>query len=100
MIDAKALLERFLGPGGVGSVLSGGPSGASAPSSSGGSVLQTGRGAPGGFGLPGGGSFAGGAAAGGLLGLVLGNKKLRKMGGGSAEPRVGEECSSRWSPDH
>jgi uncharacterized membrane protein YebE (DUF533 family) len=82
MIDAKALLERFLGPGGVGSVLSGGPSGASAPSSSGGSVPQTGRGAPGGFGLPGGGSFAGGAAAGGLLGLVLGNKKLRKMGGG------------------
>ena len=33
-------------------------------------------------GLGGAQGFAGGAAAGGLLGLLLGNKKMRKAGGG------------------
>lgn len=36
----------------------------------------------GGFGIPGGGNFAGGALAGGVLGLLVGNKITRKMAGG------------------
>ena len=36
----------------------------------------------GGFGLPSGGGFTGGALTGGVLGLLVGNKKTRKMAGG------------------
>lgn len=61
-MDAKALLEQFLG----------------------GANPAAGRpGTPGqGFKLPGGGNFASGAMAGSLLGLVLGKKKVGKMAGG------------------
>jgi uncharacterized membrane protein YebE (DUF533 family) len=77
MIDAKALLERFLGPNAAG--------GAASPQTKPGGLadmarqaLQGGSGRQGGFGNMGG--FAGGAAAGGLLGMLLGGGKRR--GGG------------------
>jgi uncharacterized membrane protein YebE (DUF533 family) len=89
MIDAKGLLERFLGPGGAAALGGGagnqpGPSaspwGAPQSSSGGGGLAEQAQQALGRLG--GAGGFAGGAATGGLLGLLLGNKKLRKRGGG------------------
>jgi uncharacterized membrane protein YebE (DUF533 family) len=65
MFDPKVLLDQVLG-GGAGTQ-------GNAP----------GRSTQSGFNpMGGGGSFAGGAAVGGLLGLVLGNKKMRKFAGG------------------
>lgn len=65
MVDAKSLLDRFLG--------------AQAGSGSGG-LAGAARDALARGGGPGG--FLGGAATGGVLGLLLGGKKMRKMGGG------------------
>jgi uncharacterized membrane protein YebE (DUF533 family) len=95
MIDAKGLLEHFLGPGGTAALGGGTQSGHAAPPAT--SPTASPWGAPqaasggGGFAeqaqqalgrLGGAGGMAGGVAAGGLLGLLLGNKKLRKGGGG------------------
>jgi uncharacterized membrane protein YebE (DUF533 family) len=91
MINAKSLLDSFLGQvggqagGPVGGQAGGqganplqrpGTSQATSPM---GGLLDQARGALSGLD---GRSLAGGAAAGGLLGLVLGGKRLRKMGGG------------------
>lgn len=83
MIDAKSLLERFLGPNAGGTTPTQGassvpsPWGAQPPAApqSGGGMAELARqalqrGTSGGMG-----GFAGGAAAGGLLGLLLGGKK-------------------------
>jgi uncharacterized membrane protein YebE (DUF533 family) len=78
MIDAKSLLERFLGPdAGAGRAPSpwGGQSPLQPQAGSGGGIADMARqalrrGTSGGMG-----GFAGGAAAGGLLGLLLGGKK-------------------------
>jgi uncharacterized membrane protein YebE (DUF533 family) len=70
MIDAKSLLNQFLGSGGVaGPNLSGGLGG----------LADTVRQASDRAG--GAGGFAGGAAAGGLLGMLLSGKKHKKKGG-------------------
>jgi uncharacterized membrane protein YebE (DUF533 family) len=92
MIDAKALLDRFLGPGVVAGTLSGpasdqlgraaSPWGATQPPSgagTGGGLTEAARQLLGGTG--GAGGLVGSAAAGGLLGLLLG-KKGGKRGGG------------------
>lgn len=71
MIDPKALLDQFLG---------GQPSGGV-----GGQLGQLGEAAKQKLDQAGGlGSFGAGAATGGLLGLLLGSKKVRKMAGGAA----------------
>jgi uncharacterized membrane protein YebE (DUF533 family) len=77
MIDAKSLLNRFLGPNGqgggqIGKILGqiGGGGGESRP------AQQQSRG---GGGLPMG--FLGGAASGGLVGLLMGGKKKKGFGG-------------------
>jgi uncharacterized membrane protein YebE (DUF533 family) len=62
-MDPKALLDRFLGPNAAAGA---------------GDIAQRARGALGGNT----GALMGGAAAGGLLALLLGNKKVRKMAGG------------------
>ncbi|NKC31198.1 tellurite resistance TerB family protein [Falsiroseomonas selenitidurans] len=90
MIDAKALLERFLGPQPSHPGAAGGPPERSLPAAPpGASPWGSATGAGGGLaeaarqavgragGLGGMGGFAGGAAAGGLLGLLLGGKKSR-----------------------
>lgn len=64
MINANNLLEQFLGAGAAGQ------------------VNQAGSAAKQELNKAGLGGFGGGAIAGGLLGLMLGNKKMRKMGGG------------------
>ncbi|MFC7554464.1 tellurite resistance TerB family protein [Pseudoroseomonas wenyumeiae] len=75
MIDAKSLLDRFLGPDGKGTGQLGG-------------LLKKATGGQGasrpGTGLPGGipAGFLGGAGAGGLIGLLLGGKKKSKGIGG------------------
>lgn len=65
MINAGKLLEQFLGPDAAGKV-----------QQAGGSAKQRLDGA-------GVGGFGGGMVAGGLLGVLLGNKKMRKMAGGA-----------------
>lgn len=65
MIDAKSLLDRFLGPGAAGAA---------------GGALDKGRQALSGSGF---GGLAGGAAAGGVIALLLGSKKARKFAGGA-----------------
>ncbi|HEY4254686.1 MAG TPA: tellurite resistance TerB family protein [Roseomonas sp.] len=65
MIDAKSLLERFLGQGAAGAA---------------GGIAESGRQAMSGGGL---GGLAGGAAAGGVIALLLGSKKARKFAGGA-----------------
>jgi uncharacterized membrane protein YebE (DUF533 family) len=62
-MDAKALLDRFLGPNAAAGA---------------GDLANRARGALGGSG----GALMGGAAAGGLLALLLGSKKVRKVAGG------------------
>jgi uncharacterized membrane protein YebE (DUF533 family) len=90
MINAKHLLDRFLGPGGVTAALekfSGGGAGASPAASpwlnpagaSGAGMMETAKRALGGQG--GVGSVAVGGAAGGLLGLLVGGKKKGHLGG-------------------
>jgi len=64
MIDAKSLLDRFLGA-----------------QAGGGGLARTAQDAMARAGGPGG--FLGGAATGGVLGLLLGGKKMRKMAGGT-----------------
>lgn len=64
-MDPKALLDRFLGPNAAAGA---------------GDLAQRARGALGGNA----GALMGGAAAGGLLALLLGNKKVRKVAGGVA----------------
>jgi uncharacterized membrane protein YebE (DUF533 family) len=86
MIDAKALLERFLGPNAGTSLdqpqgrppATGGttPGGTSLPDMAR-QALQGSRGGQGGGGLGNMGGFAGGATAGGLLGMLLGGGKKR-----------------------
>jgi uncharacterized membrane protein YebE (DUF533 family) len=67
MFDPKALLDQFLG------------------SQAGGSMRDAGQGVKGRLDqYSGSGGFARGAAAGGLLGLLVGSKKVRKMAGGAA----------------
>jgi uncharacterized membrane protein YebE (DUF533 family) len=66
MIDPNNLFEQFLGPNAANSIRQ----------TSGATKQQLDN-----MGL---GGFAGGAVAGGILGLVLGNKKMRKMAGGAA----------------
>jgi uncharacterized membrane protein YebE (DUF533 family) len=77
MIDAKSLLDRFLGPDGKGSGQLGGQlkqvAGGHSPS-----PAKPGRSLPGG--IPAG--FLGGAGAGGLIGLLLGGRKKSKGVGG------------------
>jgi uncharacterized membrane protein YebE (DUF533 family) len=63
-MDPKALLDRFLGPDAAAGA---------------GSMATRARDALGGQS----GALLGGAAAGGLLGLLLGNKKVRRMAGGA-----------------
>jgi uncharacterized membrane protein YebE (DUF533 family) len=63
-MDTKALLDRFLGPNAAAGA---------------GDLAQRARGALSGNA----GMLAGGAAAGGLLALLLGSKKVRKMAGGA-----------------
>ena len=70
MIDGKSLLDQFLGGGGAGAAGGLGNLGNLAKDK----LQQAGP-------L---GSFGAGAAAGGLLGLLLGGKKLHKMAGGVA----------------
>jgi len=77
MIDAKSLLDRFLGPnsqggGQIGKILGQMGGGDSRPQQ------QPGRGSSSG-GLPMG--FLGGAASGGLVGMLLGGKKKKGFGG-------------------
>lgn len=64
MINPGSILEQFLGP-----------NAAQTLQQKGGAAKQQ-------LDSMGGGGFAGGAVAGGLLGLMLGNKKMRKMAGG------------------
>ncbi|WP_439599379.1 tellurite resistance TerB family protein [Falsiroseomonas sp.] len=96
MIDAKSLLDRFLGTPGPGAQPPApGHSPAQPPSAwtnpggaSGGGLADMARqalqraGSGGGGGLGNLGGFAGGAAAGGLLGMLLGGKGKRRGGGG------------------
>ncbi len=63
-MDPKALLDRFLGPNAAAGA---------------GDIANRARGALGGQG----GALLGGAAAGGLLALLLGSKKVRKVAGGA-----------------
>lgn len=96
-MNTRKLLEQFLGPDAL-ATLGGQQRGnnatlttgaqAAPQGQGGGSIGELIRGAMGGggqqsqggsFGIPGG--AVGGLAAGGLLGLLLGNKKMRKMGG-------------------
>ncbi|WP_419897640.1 tellurite resistance TerB family protein [Roseomonas sp. USHLN139] len=90
MINAKHLLDRFLGPGGAASALekfSGGGAGASPAASpwlnpagaAGGGMAEAAKRALGGQG--GVGSLAMGGAAGSLLGLLVGGKKKGRLGG-------------------
>jgi uncharacterized membrane protein YebE (DUF533 family) len=72
MFDAKSLLDQFLGAGN-------GAAGGRPGSSRWGDMANTVRGK---LTQPGVGTFAGGAAAGGLLGVLLGSGKVRKMAGG------------------
>ena len=65
MINPNSLFEQFMGPNAGNSIRQ-----------AGGSVKQQ----IDGMGM---GGFGGGAIAGGILGLVLGNKKMRKMAGGA-----------------
>lgn len=75
MIDTRKLLEQFLGAGNVpGQPGQGGRSPLD--------QLRQGGQSFGGDMLQNGGGFAGGAAMGGILGLLLGSKKVRKMTGG------------------
>jgi uncharacterized membrane protein YebE (DUF533 family) len=64
MLNPGSILEQFLGPNALQNL-----------QQAGGTAKQKLDGV-------GGGGFAGGAVAGGLLGLMLGNKKMRKMAGG------------------
>lgn len=76
MIDTRKLLEQFMGAGNA----------PGQPGQGGGSPLdqlrQAGNSSPVGGMFQNGGGFAGGAAMGGILGLLLGSKKVRKMTGG------------------
>ncbi len=74
MIDTRKLLEQFLGAGNV-------PGQTRNPMDST-SQPRQGNQSPFDNILQGNGSFAGGAAMGGILGLLLGSKKVRKMTGG------------------
>ena len=77
-MNPQALLEQFLGTNTLGN-LGGQPKTGAAPATTG--ARETSRSpAGGGFGFPGG--AIGGLAAGGLLGALLGQKKVRKMAGG------------------
>lgn len=95
MINAKSLLDSFLGQGRPGLNQPGlnqpglnqpgraaTPYGSQGPApgatQGGGSLMDQARAA---LGQVSGGSFAGGAAAGGILGMVLGGKSMRKLGG-------------------
>ncbi len=98
-MNAQKLLEQFLGPDALrslggqqqrGNALPATGAQGMKPSESGGSIGDMIRGAMGGgqqrqggsgFGIPGG--ALGGLAAGGLLGMLLGQKKMRKMAGGA-----------------
>lgn len=85
-MDRKKLLDQFLGPNALGG-LSGGAGGLGG--GLGGLAQQAQRAKDQMFGQSGGGSFGGGGmigglAAGGLLGVLLGNKSARKMMGGFA----------------
>ncbi|MES2626789.1 MAG: DUF533 domain-containing protein [Pseudomonadota bacterium] len=74
MIDTRKLLEQFLGAGNM-------PGQARNPVDQTGQPRQGNQSPLEGL-FPGNGSFAGGAAMGGILGLLLGSKKVRKMTGG------------------
>lgn len=82
MINAKSLLDSFLGQGasqgtGQGRTPQGPTQQSPGPD---GGFMQQARSA---LGNIQGGSFAGGAAAGGILGMLLGGKGMRRMGGGA-----------------
>lgn len=77
MINAKSLLDSFLGQAGN---QGGGNPPAPGQSRPTGGLMDQARSA---LGNIHGGSFAGGAAAGGILGMVLGGKGMRKMAGGA-----------------
>ncbi|KAA5612586.1 tellurite resistance TerB family protein [Rhodovastum atsumiense] len=83
MIDAKALLDRFLGPGGTGAV----PGRPAQPPSPWGTPSAPATGTGGGLAdlakqvLGSGGGFVGGTAAGGLLGVLLGKKTGKRTKG-------------------
>lgn len=85
MMNAKSLLDSFLGQARDAASQANAPGGLVDPAAAGGlpaaagGLMDRARGALGGIDR---GSFAGGAAAGGILGMVLGGKRLRKMGGG------------------
>jgi uncharacterized membrane protein YebE (DUF533 family) len=84
MIDAKSLLDRFLGPGAAGQLTGQGrppaqPGQAGAAGGLGGIVDQA-RQALSGGGM---GGLAGAAAGGGVIALLLGSKKARKFAGGA-----------------
>jgi uncharacterized membrane protein YebE (DUF533 family) len=95
-MDPQKLLEQFLGPnalgglagrssggGGLGGLISGALGGLSGTPQRGAPAQQSEGGFLGGLGsggIPGG---MGGLAAGGLLGVLLGQKKMRKMAGGA-----------------
>lgn len=85
MLDAKKLLEQFLGPTATNSV-----------SQAGGSAKQQ-------LNAMGLGGFGGGAAVGGLLGLMLGGKKMKKMargavgyGGAAAAGALAYKAYQNW----
>lgn len=99
-MNPRKLLEQFLGPDALAS-LGGRPQGGNAPATTGAQGAPQGQGGNsigelisgalgglggqnppqgGGFGVPGG--ALGGLAAGGLLGVLLGQKKIRKLAGG------------------
>lgn len=85
MLDAKKLLEQFLGPTAANSV-----------SQAGGSAKQQ-------LNAMGLGGFGGGAAVGGLLGLMLGGKKMKKMargavgyGGAAAAGALAYKAYQNW----
>ncbi|MFO1057778.1 MAG: DUF533 domain-containing protein [Dongiaceae bacterium] len=85
MIDPKALLDQFLGSQSPGGQSLGGQSlGGQSLGGAGEKLGQLGEAARQKLDQAGGlGSFGAGAAAGGLLGLLLGSKKVRKMAGGA-----------------
>jgi uncharacterized membrane protein YebE (DUF533 family) len=74
MIDTRKLLEQFLGAANMPGQTQGTMDTARQPRQGNQSPLESM--------FPGNGSFAGGAAMGGILGLLLGSKKVRKMTGG------------------
>jgi len=85
MFDANKLLQQFLGP------------------SASNSVLQTGSAAKQQLGSMGLGGFGGGAVAGGLLGMMLGGKKMKKMskgvlgyGGAAAAGALAYKAYTNW----